>query len=132
MTANTKAIDDAIKPILTRLNSVSKDIEASAIMSRDGHTLTSVLGNSVDPDRLGAMCASLLSLAEKTSKELDRGALKQVLIGGEKGSILLLHIGANAVLSIVAKAGANLGMVFVEAKKTATEIANTGIFTASA
>lgn len=131
MTANNKAIDDAVKPILSRLNSVSKDIEASAIMSRDGHTLTSVLGNNVDPDRLGAMCASLLSLAEKTSKELDRGALKQVLIGGEKGSILLLHIGANAVLSIVAKAGANLGMVFVEAKKTATEIANTGIFAAA-
>lgn len=100
-------------------------------MSRDGHTLTSVLGNTVDPDRLGAMCASLLSLAEKTSKELDRGTLKQVLIGGEKGSILLVHLGANAVLSVVSRPGANLGMVFVEAKKTASEITQTGLFKAS-
>ncbi len=117
-------IDKVVKPILRRLNSVSKDIEASAVMSRDGHSLSSVLGEGVDSDRLGAMCASMLSLAERTSSELKRGNLKQVVIEGDQGYVLVVNIGIKAVLAVVSRPSANLGMVFVEAKKIAKEIAD--------
>lgn len=115
-------IESTLKPILTRLNSVSNDIEASAVMTRDGLTLASVIRDDVDPDRLGAMCASLLSLGAKTSKELRRGNLKQVLIEGEAGWVLIVHIGKRAVLAVVSKPTSKLGMVFVEARKIAQEI----------
>ena len=126
MTTDTSAID-AIKPILSRLNSVSKDIQASAVMSRDGHSLASVMGDGVNTVRLGAMCASMLSLAEKTSLELSRGRLKQVLVEGEQGYVLVVHIGTKAVLAVVSKPTANLGMVFIEAKKVAKQIAERGV-----
>lgn len=116
-------VNIVVRPILSRLNSVSKAIQASAVMSRDGHSLASVMGEGVDTARLSAMCASMLSLAEKTSRELQRGELKQVLIEGDRGCVLIVHIGANAVLAVVSQAAANLGMVFVEARKTAKEIA---------
>ena len=125
--SNEAQIQATIKPILSRLNSVSKDIEASAVMSRDGFNLASKIGGDVDPDRLGAMCASLLSLSSKTAKELDRGNLKQVLIEGDQGSILVVHIGTKAVLAVVSRASSNLGMVFVEARKIAKEIEATNL-----
>jgi predicted regulator of Ras-like GTPase activity (Roadblock/LC7/MglB family) len=117
------AIAAAVTPILKRLNSTSSEIQASAVMTRDGHTLASVLGESVNSIRLGAMCATLLSLGEKASLELNRGKLRQILIQGEEGYVLLLRIGEKAVLAVVSQPGANLGMLLVEARRTAGEIA---------
>jgi len=117
-----EAIGEKIRPILKRLNSVSSEIEASSVMSRDGISLASVMRDSVDQDRLGAMCASLLSLGDKTSSELDRGKLKQVLIEGDNGCVLIVQIGSRAVLAVVSKPTSKLGMVFNEARKIAREI----------
>jgi len=111
-----------LSPILRELNSSSDHIEASAVMSRDGLSVASVLGDGVDSDRLGAMCAALLSLADTTAKELNRGTLKQVLLHGTNGFMLITHVGDKAVLAVASKPGTNLGMVFVEAKKTAKKI----------
>lgn len=116
--------DQKLKPILSALNSVSEHIEASAIMSRDGLSVASVLGQGVDPDRLGAMCAALLGLADTTARELNRGALRQVLIHGTLGYMLITHVGDKAVLAVATKPGTNLGMVFLETKKTAQQIAD--------
>lgn len=122
-----QAIAGAVTPILKRLNSTSSEIQASAVMSRDGHTLASVLGDTVNSIRLGAMCATLLSLGEKASLELNRGKLRQILIQGEEGYVLLLRIGEKAVLAVVSQPGANLGMLLVEARRTAAEIAALGV-----
>jgi len=116
--------DLKLRPILMQLNSTSGHIEASAVMSRDGLSVASVLGKGVDPDRLGAMCAALLGLAETTAKELNRGDLRQVLIHGSTGYMLVTQVGEEAVLAVASRPGTNLGMVFVEAKKTASKIAD--------
>lgn len=114
-----EALGKILRPMLRGLNGTSLDIEASAVMTKDGLTISAVLGEGVDEDRLGAMCATMLSLGDTTSKELDRGELEQVLIKGAKGYVLIVEIGKNAVLAVVAQATINLGMVFIEAKKTA-------------
>ncbi|MDY6979766.1 MAG: roadblock/LC7 domain-containing protein [Pseudomonadota bacterium] len=127
MSSSEQDIGQAIKPILKRLNNVSNDIEASSVMTRDGISLASVMRDSIDQDRLGAMCASLLSLGAKTSSELERGNLKQVLIEGENGCVLVVQIGARAVLAIVSRPSSKLGMVFNEARKIAREIEQTNL-----
>ncbi|MEJ2362461.1 MAG: roadblock/LC7 domain-containing protein [Gammaproteobacteria bacterium] len=125
--SNEQSIAAVLKPILGRLNSVSKEIEASAVMTRDGLTLASKIRDDVNQDRLGAMCASLLSLSDKTAKELSRGKLKQVLLEGDQGCVLIVHIGQRAVLAVVSKPSSNLGMVFVEARKVARKIEATSL-----
>ena len=122
-----QAVAAAVTPVLRRLNSTSSDIQASAVMTRDGHTLATVLGESVNSVRLGAMCATLLSLGERASLELNRGLLKQILIQGEEGYVLLLRIGEKAVLAVVSQPSANLGMMLVEARRTASEIVALGV-----
>lgn len=114
--------DEQLRPILKALNNISEHIEASAVMSRDGLSVASVLGQGVDPDRLGAMCAALLGLADTTARELNRGELQQVLIHGSLGFMLITHVGEKAVLAVATKPGTNLGMVFLETKKAAKKI----------
>jgi hypothetical protein len=128
------ALDDAtmtdqrnrtLRTILRTLNTFSADIEASATISTDGIMLASVLGAGTDGDRFGAMCASLLALAERAAQEIARGALRQVLVEGENGVMLLVNAGRDAVLAVAARPTVNLGMVFIEARKTAAKIDDT-------
>lgn len=112
----------SLRSILRTLNAFSADIEASAAISTDGLMLASVLGDGTDTDRFGAMCASLLALADRAAQEIARGALKQVLVEGDKGVMLLVYAGRDAVLAVAARPTVNLGMVFIEARKTAAKI----------
>lgn len=116
-----------IRPILRRLNSISGEIDASAVMSGDGLSIASALGDGVDDDRFGAMCASLLALADRTVKEISRGDLKQVLVEGTEGSMLIVRINEKGVLAVSAQSSANIGRVFLEAKKVATLLGNSVI-----
>ena len=111
-----------IKAVLENLNSKSSSIEASAVMTRDGHTIESLLSPGVDPVRLSAMAASLLSLAETTARELDRGELTQVLVHGSNGFVLMVQAGSKGVLSVVSRTDSKLGMLLVEAKRAAATV----------
>lgn len=111
-----------LRSTLRALNTFSADIEASATISTDGIMLASVLSENTDHDRFGAMCASLLALADRAAQEIARGTLKQVLVEGDKGVMLLVYAGRDAVLAVAARTTVNLGMVFIEARKTAAKV----------
>jgi len=117
--------DKLLRPVLRALNASSEDIEASAVVSGDGLTIAAVLGEGVDADRFGAMCASLLALAARAAQEISRGQLKQVLVEGERGTMLLVHAGNDAVLAVAARPTKNLGMVFLEARRSAQKVNDT-------
>jgi predicted regulator of Ras-like GTPase activity (Roadblock/LC7/MglB family) len=111
-----------IRQILRALNSSSHEVDASAAITTDGLIIASALNGNVDSDRFGAMCASLLALADRAAQEIERGALRQVLIEGENGTMLLVRAGPDTALALSARPTANLGMVFIEARKTAQKL----------
>ncbi len=113
----------SLRPILRSFNSASDDIEASAVISTDGLNMAWVLDEKVDADRFGAMCASLLALATSAAEEISRGKLKQVLVEGETGLMLLVYAGNDAVLAVATKPTVNLGKIFIDSRKTAANIA---------
>lgn len=112
----------AIRSALRGLNALSVEIEASAAISGDGFIIASVLGDAVNAERFGAMCASLLALADRAAQEIKLGNLKQVVLVGETGSMLLVQAGPNAVLVVSARAALNLGRLFIDAAKTAEKV----------
>jgi len=113
---------DMLTSILAELNGSSADIEASAIVSTDGLMMAALLPSNLDEDRVGAMSAALLSLGDRTAKELARGGLDQVLIKGDKGYILMTHAGDDAVLTVLAKPQAKLGLIFLDVKRAAESV----------
>jgi len=122
-TQTTAQTEDAktkkLKTILKELNMVSSDIEASAVISSDGLVKTAILGDTIDPGRFGAMCATLLALSKRAAMETARGDLRLVLIEGSNGTMLIVQIGDKGVLALAAKPKSNLGMIFLKAKNTA-------------
>lgn len=114
---------DLLVSILNELNGSSADIEASGVISTDGLMMASVLPASLDEDRVGAMSAAMLSLGDRTAGELARGELEQVLIKGARGYVLMTYAGQEGVLTVLTKASAKLGLIFLDVKRAATQIA---------
>jgi len=54
---------------------------------------------------------------------LNRGTLEQVLIKGDHGYVLMTYAGNEAVLTVMAKANAKLGLIFLDVKRAAQSIA---------
>lgn len=108
--------------ILRALHVDLDHIEASAVVSPDGLIVASMLTEGADADRFGAMCASLLALASRAASEVDRGQLRQVILDGTKGPVLLTHAGATAVLAVAARSNANLGRLIMETRKAAAKL----------
>lgn len=113
----------ALRPVIRRLHASMSDIEAVAVITADGLPLAAYLAEGADSDRFGAMCASLLALAGQAADEIDRGMLRQVLVEGEDGSMLLVRAGDDAVLAVAASRSVNIGRVFLEARKVASDVA---------
>ncbi len=108
---------------LRDMRSSAPDIEASAVVSVDGLILASDLPANVEEDRVSAMSAAMLSLGERISNELGRGALDQVYIRGDEGYVLLMAAGEEAVLTILARREAKLGLILLDARRSAADIA---------
>lgn len=107
---------------LRELQTSSPDIEASAVVSTDGLTIASALPQSVEEDRVSAMSAAMLSLGEHIATELGRGSLAQVYIRGEKGFVVLMSIGDEAVLTVLAREQAKLGLLFLDMRRAAEDL----------
>jgi len=90
------------------------DIQASAIVSVDGLIIASALPSGAGEDRVAAMSAAMLSLGERIAQELGRGELEQVYVKGDRGYVILMSIGEEAVLTVLAHERAKLGLVFLE------------------
>ena len=114
--------EEMLKSILSELNGTSADIQASAAISTDGLVMASILPSDMDEDRIGAMAAAMLSLGDRTSHELGRGELEQVLVKGEHGYVLMTHAGPDTVVSVVTKPSAKLGLIFLDIKRAAESI----------
>lgn len=114
---------DMLNSILNELNGTSADIEASGVISTDGLMMASQMPAELDEDRIGAMSAAMLSLGDRTAQELSRGTLEQVLVKGEKGYVLMTGAGDEAVVTVMAKPKAKLGLIFLDVKRAAENIA---------
>lgn len=107
---------------LRDLQTGAPDIEASAIVSVDGLIIASSLPVGVEEDRVSAMSAAMLSLGERIAGELGRGLLEQVYIKGSSGFIVLTAVGEEAVLTVLARPSAKLGLVFLEMRRAAEDL----------
>ncbi|HFE66636.1 MAG TPA: hypothetical protein ENJ93_05170 [Chloroflexi bacterium] len=118
MRSRTEMMVDRLKD----LQAGTPDIEASAVVSVDGLIMASSLPAGVDEDRISAMSAAMISLGDRIASELDRGVLTQVLIRGTDGIIVLRSIGEDAVLTVLARAQAKLGLVFLDMERATEDL----------
>lgn len=108
--------------MVTRLQDMqisSPEIIASALVSVDGLMIASALPTNVESDRVSAMTAAMLSLGERIALELNRGTLSELYIRGQEGYVLVTAVGEEAVLTVMTREEAKLGLIFLEMRRAA-------------
>ena len=109
---------------LRTLRAASDCVSSCALVSYDGLVVAAVLADGVDVDRFGAMCASLLALSTRAAKEVERGVLRQIILDGEHGPVLLTRAGASGVLAVAADPTKSLGKLILDTRTTASALAS--------
>jgi predicted regulator of Ras-like GTPase activity (Roadblock/LC7/MglB family) len=117
-----RARRDLMVKRLRELQTNTTDVEASAVVSVDGLIIASSLPGGVEEDRVSAMSAAMLSLGERIAGELGRGGLDEVYIHGSSGYVLLTGAGMEAVLTVLAREQARLGLILLEMRRAAQDI----------
>lgn len=117
-----KTRKDLMVDRLRDLQLSTPDVEASAVVSVDGLTIASSLPADVEEDRVAAMSAAMLSLGDRIAGELGRGVLDEVYIHGNDGYVLLTSVGVEAVLTVLTRQKAKLGLVFLEMRRAAEDL----------
>ncbi len=117
-----KTRTDQMVDRLRYLQGSTPDVEASAVVSVDGLIMASSLPAGVEEDRVSAMSAAMLSLGERIAGELGRGSLDEVYIHGDEGYVLLMASGMDAVLTVLAREQAKLGLVLLEMRRAAQDL----------
>ncbi len=107
---------------LRDLQASSEGVEAAAIVSVDGLSIASSLPAGIEEDRVSAMSAAMISLGERISSELGRGMLEQLYVKGENGYVILNAIGEEAVLTVLARREARLGLIFLDIARTVQDL----------
>jgi len=121
-TTLAKSRNDQLAERLRDLQVSSPDVEAAAVVSVDGLSMASSLPGNIEEDRVSAMSAAMLSLGERISNELGRGSLEQVYVKGEHGFVILMSVGEEAVLTVLAREQAKLGLIFLDMSRAVKEL----------
>lgn len=108
---------------LQAMQAAVPDVQASAVVSVDGLVIASALPAETEEDRVSAMSAAMLSLGERIASELGRGAIEQVYIKGDNGYVVLTAVGEDAVLTVLARKEGKLGLIFLEMRRAADDLA---------
>lgn len=123
------ASSERMRAILNELHAESKDVQVSMVVTYDGLNML-VVGEGgglsiVDPDKIGAICSDLLRLCHSAALELQRGDVEHVLMKASQGYMLLTPAGDVAMLAVMARPDANLGMLLIDTRRAAAAIPET-------
>lgn len=108
---------------LRDLQASSQDVEAAAIVSVDGLSMASVMPAHYEEDRVSAMSARCCRWASASPGELGRGNLDTVYVKGQNGYVILMAVGQEAVLTVLAREQAKLGLIFLDMSRKVKELA---------
>jgi len=113
---------DRLNSVLEDLQRSSGDVEACAVVSEDGLIIASSLPQWVEEMQVAAMSAAMLSMGTRIAHELKRGDLDQLFVRGSKGIVLVVNAGPNAVLLVLARKEAKLGLIFLDVSRAAAKV----------
>lgn len=112
-----------IESLLRQVEQRIPDLEGLAVVTKDGLPIASALNTRVDEDRISAMTAAMLSLAERVVEELERGQMIEMIIKGSSGLIIIRDAGEYAVLAGIARSDAKLGLVLLDMRRCSAALA---------
>lgn len=100
------------------------DIEASAIVSKDGLMMVSDCASCVDANLIGAMVAMLIRSASHVAGELKKEDVEYIMLHTKLGEIIITKVSSSAILCVITEKNENVGLTIVQMGKASQDIRN--------
>jgi predicted regulator of Ras-like GTPase activity (Roadblock/LC7/MglB family) len=113
---------EALKRVLKNLVEGNPDIKEALLVSPDGLVIASIVSPDTEADIVAAMSAAFLGLAKRAIKTLKCGEFKEVSTDGSEASLRVYSCGEKAVLSVLVRKEANLGLINLEVREAVEKI----------
>lgn len=97
-------------------------IEASVVASRDGLLIYSDADKRQNAETFAAMSATMLGAAETATIELRKGIPERVIVESTDGKIIAIGAGPKALLIVLTRPEASLGLILAEVTKASEKI----------
>jgi len=117
---------EALKGHIETLRNAIPELKGVLLASNEGLPIAHSLSNGSDPNRVAAMAAAASSLGRRISESMNAGSLGEVSIQAEEGALFVYSAGPKAVLAVMGPLDSNAGLIHLEARGVAKEIA--GLF----
>jgi len=116
-----KTKKERLDDVLTGLIQVGQ-IKACGVVSKEGLLINSRTPPDVDARIFSALCSTIMGAAEAASGQMATGAVSQISVKTEKGTIVLLPAGEKAILTVLTDPEAQLGLIFFEMETRAKQV----------
>ncbi len=112
---------EMLEKILNGINNIG-GVEASAVASRDGLLICSTIPKKQHAETFVAMSATMIGAAETATTELGMGIPDRIIVESKTGKIIGTGAGQKALLLVMTRPDAGLGLVLIEMTKAAEQI----------
>ena len=116
------SVSDELNQQLSQLRSAVPELRGALVASSDGLAIAHSL-SSGDAARMAAMVATALGLGKRISDTFGAGVFQETAVAGVNGQVFIYSCGNRGVLAAIAPAGANIGLINIEARDAAKNIA---------
>lgn len=116
------AVSDQLNNVLSNLRTAVPEIKGALIASTDGMVIASNESTG-DVNRIAAMVATTLGLGKRICETFGVGSFSETSVAGSDGQVFVYSVGTRGVLSVVAASGANVGLIHIECRDAAKNIA---------
>ena len=107
--------------VIADLRALSEDIASCAVLSEDGDLISSSHGPGADRERVGAILAALVNLAERVARESGKGHISQLRIDTGAGHLLLVRLDGGALVATTGPE-ARVGLVLYDMRNSRGEV----------
>lgn len=108
--------------VLKKINRIH-GVRGSLLVNRDGMIVVSDVAEGVEEGGISALASTIFVNLENALNRLQFGSPKRFTISGERGRILLFNIQNELVLTVLTRKDMNMGLLKVELKDAAEELA---------
>jgi len=119
MSAKMKKLEEILKQL-----EADSEVDGCALVSDRGQLMAAALHKGVDDKAVSAMAAALVSIGGRVGAALESGNPKNIVIEGEKKTVIVRKVGSAALIATAPK-DAKIGLIDFEMDRAVTIVETT-------
>jgi len=113
---------EAIQIILEELRASSTNIEATALVSREGFIIASAMPETLDEENIAALLVGFQGLAERSAEELGKGRAHLFFVQTDYGYIAMTSVDEDTCLAAFSSRFGKPGVLLLDLKRVSKMI----------